>query len=318
MSAEQVQAPLAQPQSVAARQPPRYADLLLLLVGGVILGWLVTLPILFPLASTNPLSWFVLAGRLLLGLPFVLYVPGHLLQAVLFPHHADLDSIERIGLSLGLSVALITLLALLLNALPWGLTAAAILVGQAGMIVILMLVTALLRHYLPSQQVYVPDVRPHLGRWWSGLARVEQRLLVVMGAVLFIALLTAAWIFLVPSDNAFMTEFYMLGPQGLAENFPRQASLGQPLTLTLGLTNRERTSMDYRLEVWQVDPLDETHRQLVASAPSFTLPVGQTRQWDQSFQPAWAGQDQQFVFFLYTPGQPDPYRQLLLWMNIDP
>ena len=58
--------------------------------------------------------------RLLLGLAFVLFVPGYTLQAALFPRQDDLDGPERLALSFGLSIAVIPPIALVLDKLPWG------------------------------------------------------------------------------------------------------------------------------------------------------------------------------------------------------
>jgi uncharacterized membrane protein len=298
--------------------PARYGDLLSILFSGILLGCLLGLISLFPIAPHSLLSWVVLIVRLLIGLPFVLYIPGYLIQGIFFSHRSDLDPLERAGLSLGLSVASIVLLALLLNALPWGLHPTAILLGQGSLVLLLVVVTAFVRHFQPVEGAYLPDMPPHLARWWLALKVGERRTLLVMAAALIFALLTAAWIFLVPSPSQYMTEFYMLGPEGKAENFPREASLGQPITVTLGLTNRERSSMTYRVELWQVDPLEGTHRQVVAYSSVLSLDVGQTLQWSQTWQPAWSGQDQQFEFLLYASNNPEPYRQLVLWMNINP
>src|SRR2546428_14017816 len=51
---------------------------------------------------------------------FVLFVPGYLLVAALFPGKAGVDWIERVALSVGLSIAVVPLLVLLLNFTPWG------------------------------------------------------------------------------------------------------------------------------------------------------------------------------------------------------
>jgi uncharacterized membrane protein len=70
--------------------------------------------------------------RLPLGLVYILYVPGYCLTAALFPAQEDLDGIERVGLSLGLSVAWVPVLALILDWLPWGLRLWPILLGRTG------------------------------------------------------------------------------------------------------------------------------------------------------------------------------------------
>jgi uncharacterized membrane protein len=312
-----VDAPLVEKNNPAVIYPARYADLLLIIAAGLFLACFTIVGTGFSLGTHDLLYWPIQLGRVLLGLPFVLYIPGYLLQGIFFAKRDDLDSLERMGLSLGLSVALVALLALLLNALPWGLSISAILVGQGCLVLLLIILSALVRRLQPTA-VDLPASFTSLSAWWVSLQQGERRMLLVMAAALLFTLFTAAWIFLVPSSADYMTEFYMLGPEGLAQNFPRQASMGQLIGVTLAITNRERASMQYRVEVWQVDPLDGTHRQLVAAASPFTLSVGESHQRSQTWQPAWPGQDQQFELLLYTATDPDPYRQLLLWMNIVP
>ncbi len=58
--------------------------------------------------------------RVLFALPFILFIPGYLLIAALFPRNDDLDGIERVALSFGLSIAVVPLIGLALNYTPWG------------------------------------------------------------------------------------------------------------------------------------------------------------------------------------------------------
>jgi hypothetical protein len=62
-----------------------------------------------------------------LGITFVLWLPGYTFIKALFPAHVpiktsteNLDPIERIALSLGMSIALVPIVGLLLNYTPWG------------------------------------------------------------------------------------------------------------------------------------------------------------------------------------------------------
>src|SRR5660397_178940 len=66
----------------------------------------------------EPLNKMIL--RTLLGIPFILFMPGYTLIAALFPGKDDLDSIERIALSFGLSIAIVPLIGLGLNFTPFG------------------------------------------------------------------------------------------------------------------------------------------------------------------------------------------------------
>ena len=65
--------------------------------------------------------------RHVLGTIFVLWLPGYTFVKALFPTKVpiqtsseDLDKIERIALSIGLSLALVPIIGLLLNYTPWG------------------------------------------------------------------------------------------------------------------------------------------------------------------------------------------------------
>ncbi|HOS68323.1 MAG TPA: DUF1616 domain-containing protein, partial [Methanoculleus sp.] len=58
--------------------------------------------------------------RILFGVAMVLFIPGYALIAALFPARGDLDGIERVALSFGLSIAVVPLIGLALNYTPWG------------------------------------------------------------------------------------------------------------------------------------------------------------------------------------------------------
>jgi uncharacterized membrane protein len=112
-----------------------------------------------------------------------------------------------------------------------------------------------------------------------------------------------------------MTEFYMLGPEGLAENFPRQAAPGEQLSLTMGLSNKERESMTYRVEIWAIDPSNDRREKVGESLP-ITLQPGESIEWPLSWSMPWPGDDQQVQFLLFHDDDSDPYRQLRLWLNV--
>ena len=58
--------------------------------------------------------------RIVAGGVFTLYVPGYALIEALYPMRDDLERLERFGLSVGLSLALVPLVGLVLNYTPWG------------------------------------------------------------------------------------------------------------------------------------------------------------------------------------------------------
>jgi uncharacterized membrane protein len=297
----------------------RAGDAVLTLPGALILAalialgesaWLQELPAAISIAVKLP--------RLLLGLAYVLFVPGYWLTAALFPGKEDLDGIERTGLSLGLSVAWVSVLALILDRLPWGLRLWPIFAREMASIVIFAIVSLWRQSRLPVDAAYVPpmDWRPR--PWWRSLPVLEKRIYLLCAGALLVAGLAAAWIFLVPSPDEFMTEFYILGEEGTAEAYPREAAPGEELRVTMGIHNLEREAQTYRLEVWAVDPWED-RREQVQSAGPFTLAREEQVEQQIAWAMPWAGDDQMVDFYLYTGDAEgdQPYRQLRLWLNVE-
>lgn len=56
------------------------------------------------------------------GLPFILFLPGYALTVPLFLTKYGFDMIEWMALSFGLSIAVVPLIGLCLNYIPWGIT----------------------------------------------------------------------------------------------------------------------------------------------------------------------------------------------------
>ncbi|MDM7934094.1 MAG: DUF1616 domain-containing protein [Methanothrix sp.] len=57
--------------------------------------------------------------RALLGLALAFFAPGYALISALFPGR-ELDAIERLALSIGLSICIVVLIGIGLNYTPWG------------------------------------------------------------------------------------------------------------------------------------------------------------------------------------------------------
>lgn len=85
----------------------------------------LTLLVVFYVDST-----LLLYVRYVLGGIFILFLPGFLLISVLYPRR-ELDELERLALSIGLSLAIVPLVGLMLNYTPWGITLTPIMVSLA-------------------------------------------------------------------------------------------------------------------------------------------------------------------------------------------
>jgi uncharacterized membrane protein len=247
--------------------------------------------------------------RLLLGLDFVLFVPGYTLQAALFPRFDDLDGPERLALSFGLSVAVIPPIALVLDKLPWGIRLWPIVVSLALFILACSAVAVYRRGRLAQEERFALALEVDLGGWWAAQDRTNRILYGILALAFLTAALSATAIVVSPKPGEQLTEFYMLGPEGLAENYPREAAIGQPVTVTIGIANHEGVSAGYRVEV-------HSGAHLIAQAGPMHLEAGEIDERPVSFVPAEVGDDVKVELLLYRDGGAQPYRSLRLWMKV--
>ena len=274
-----------------------FALLGLLLLGLIALG-VEGLPAALPLL------------RLFLGLFFVLFVPGYALQAALFPRSEDLDGPERLALSFGLSVAVIPPLALILDRLPWGIRLWPIVAGESFVIVTCSAVALWRRRRLPPVERFVVEIDVDARRWWAAQDRLSRALYGILAAALLVALFSAAAIVLLPKPGAQFTEFYLLGPEGLAESYPREAAPGEPLSVTAGIANREGLAAEYRIEV-------RAGELTIGQAGPLRLEGDEVWEGPIHYVLAEPGDDQEVHFLLFRDGGGEAYRSLRLWVNIN-
>ena len=74
--------------------------------------------------------------RAVLGFVYVLFIPGFAASWAVYPRKDELSSIERVGLSFGLSLALSTLPVMFLNYLGVPMTEASVFLIILGVIVV--------------------------------------------------------------------------------------------------------------------------------------------------------------------------------------
>lgn len=83
--------------------------------------------------------------RYILGSIFLLLLPGYSLIITLFPTR-EIDNIERIALSIGVSLALVPLIGLVLNYTPWGIRLTPIFLSLLAITTILS-ITGIIREH---------------------------------------------------------------------------------------------------------------------------------------------------------------------------
>jgi len=81
--------------------------------------------------------------RYLLGAVSVLFMPGYSIVEALYPRGDELTPLERLALSIGLSLAVVPLVGLILNYTPWGIRLIPIVISNTALTIALLTVAAL-------------------------------------------------------------------------------------------------------------------------------------------------------------------------------
>ncbi|BDZ71696.1 DUF1616 domain-containing protein [Methanobacterium petrolearium] len=249
--------------------------------------------------------------RTILGILLVLFIPGYSLIAALFPKWGDLDGIERTALSFGLSIAVTPLIGLGLNYTPWGIRLDPILISLTIFTIAMCIIAYLRRSRLHEQErFFVPIagfIRKAKGSFKSE-SKTEKILSVILILSIVLAISTTAYIIVKPKEGEKFTEFYILGPNGTASDYPTNLTAGQNGSVIIGVVNHEYATKDYQVVV--------TVNNRTLKNETITLNNSQKVEIPFNFTTGTAG-EKKMEFSLYKlPDQDTVYRSLHLWLNI--
>jgi uncharacterized membrane protein/plastocyanin len=278
-------------------------DLLIILIWTV----LTLIFVLVPLVSDTPL-------RTVLGIPMVLFFPGYVLIAALFPKKHDLEGVERVALSFGLSIAVVPLLGLLLN-FTFGIRLIPILLLLSSYTIALAIIAAYRREILPPDERFcVPFHRLYEmidKEINTSRSRTDKILTIIL---IFSIALAAGMIYFVittPKIGERFTEFYILDPSGKAQDYPTELTYNSPSSILVGVVNDEYIPINYTVQV----ALDKE----VLADTRFILAHNGTWENNISFAPDKTGSNLKLEFWLFREDNfTAPYRNLHLWVNVTP
>jgi uncharacterized membrane protein len=327
----------------------------------VVLVVLTVLAALVPVVSETPL-------RVLLGLPFVLFAPGYVVVAALFPRAgappggsedsanakasdtgdgAGIDSIERVALSVGLSIAAVALTGLVLNATPWGVRQVPILVSVSAVVLIGVAVAAMRRESLPEEERLGVSYRGWIVAGRAELFDPDSRgdaalnVLLVLSVVLVAA--GVGYAVAVPTQGEQFSELYLLTEDedgGVADGYPTEFVEGESRSLVVGVRNHEHTTAEYTLigKLQRVeasganDSVNDTTGE--ASTPGAVLEEETIAEFGPELDhnessvhrhnvtPTLVGDRLRLTYLLYEgsapddPGVENAYRAVHLWVNV--
>lgn len=256
--------------------------------------------------------------RIVLSLTMLLFSPGYALIAALFPAKSDLEGTERLILSFGLSIAVVPLIGLWLNFTTWGIRLLPTLISLSIFILVMCGIAYLRRSKLSETEVFeIPFKNAVLSLKAELLkkpgSKVDRALTVFLIFSIFLSVTTFFYVIVTPKEGEQFSEFYILGPEGVAENYPSEYVFREKGTFIVGIVNHEHRPMNYTMEV----RLENKSLPLLENLRQVTLAHNETWEEPVTVTPPFEGTDMRLEFLLFNEtDKTKPYRSLHLWIDV--
>ena len=112
-----------------------------------------------------------------------------------------------------------------------------------------------------------------------------------------------------PGTKEKFTEFYILGLDGQANDYPTKLKVGEEGKIIIGIINREQAVATYRVEIRIDGAVND-------EVGPITLQHNENWQDVVRFTPVHVGDKQKVEFLLYKAGQTGIYQQLYLYVDV--
>jgi uncharacterized membrane protein len=263
--------------------------------------------------------------RIAIGLLFLLFFPGYMLVAALFHRKESISVFERVVLSFGMSFAVVSFLGLILNYTPGGIGLYSILISISIFVFIIALIAIIRRQKLPEEEQYEvvflsrlfhskhhdnQSIVPSTKRDFAKSTNILNKYLNIILVIAIIAVV-AVLIYVVTETKTgeLFSEFYILGIDGKADNYPTSIQFGDNATVILGIVNHEQKTTTYNFKV-SIDNSIITEQENII--------IANNQKWEQqiSFMPTKIGENQKTEFTLYKNEDSFPYLTLHFWISI--
>jgi uncharacterized membrane protein len=246
--------------------------------------------------------------RIILGIVFLLIFPGYTMIAAIFPNKNSITGIQRAGFTIISSVALVSLVGLVLNFTPWGIRLTPIYITTSIIIVLGSGIALFRRSGLPVAERFSIPLTVRMPKWGKS-NKFDRAISICLAIVVIGAVTTLGYVIVQPKAQEAFTDFYILGPGGKMEDYPQGVTLGEQMVVTVGIENHENQDTNYNIKV----TLDGVEMQSMSP-----VSLSNEGKWssDVTLTPTNVGDNQKVEFFLYKGEESAPYLSLHLWLNV--
>ncbi|MEN6329106.1 MAG: DUF1616 domain-containing protein [Methanobacteriaceae archaeon] len=238
---------------------------------------------------------------MILGFPFLTFVPGYAVMAVLFPDR-KVGGLKRAVLSVTISLLFSLLFVAGLNWYPSG-------NGELVILIFLMFLSLVLCFLAYHRRLKLPENQRFQVQFNLPRPRDKSQVIsLILLILLALGIIFTVYLALTPPPQEKFTEFYILGLDDKA-NYNTNLSVGQDSDLKIGIVNHEQKQTSYLLLV----RLEGN----ILLKQNLTLNQDERREIAVTFTPTNNGtQKLEFLLFKLPSNQTEPYRDLYLWYHV--
>ena len=264
--------------------------------------------IFLPVLNTSPF-------RIIYALPLIIFIPGYTLTAALFPNNIDIDGIERFALSIGLSIILIPCIGLVLNFTVWAIRLIPIIISLIIFTIVMVQIAQYRRFLEPEESRFHVDFSEFIIVKKEGSTSFQGTVLTrALNTIIFLVLIGAicvtVYVIAIPKTEEEFTDFYILGENGKAADYPTDLISGSPSQVIIGIHNHEYKTVTYIVEIWMTNlSFDASTNSTIVNRMerldqfSVSIQHNETYQTPHTFTPGEAGLNQ-LTFLLFKDAEP--------------
>jgi uncharacterized membrane protein len=188
--------------------------------------------------------------RVFFGVPFMLFISGYILLFALYPEKEIISKIslsERLIISIGISIAITSLIGLAINYTPLRIFLEPFLL-VISIFILTITIIGLYRWYLiSSKERYIPRVN-----LYKIISKNKVNFLLNIGIIISIIIASLTFIYLISNqeNNERFTSFYILNSNEKAINYPTEINIGEETDIFVGVSNHEKETINYTIEIW--------------------------------------------------------------------
>ncbi len=183
--------------------------------------------------------------RVIFGTFLLVFIPGYALVAILWPGKDGIGNMERIALSFGLSIVVVSVIGLILNFTSNGITLSSTLAGLFIIQIILTIFAYMRRQQLTEQERY--HIALPMPQTLLPSDKTEKLFVIMISVVLVLSGCVLAYVLMTPSDGERYSQLYILDSNGTAENYTLNMTTNGTASIIVGIRCHEYEEVNYKV-----------------------------------------------------------------------